>query len=776
MSTYQSPAFASSTSSAFAAAISLGTLSFASHNIKPAKLTLTPHHLFYLLSRFEENCISIGPMNVRLENIHAEASPANYVSFLSQSQRSKGRSDRDSIHSVSSVRSVMSSMSILWSNFGLSSSNSGGKTEKARAQQILDLKYLYSAFTKIPCLRLSPDRKSPLIRGFEEFPFDTAVPLLSFKNLSALEISDVDFRQFYGWDKLAEQLRSLAIKRGDVEDPTDLLTGIVLDDMERRRRRSSKAHNSPLLTAPFNPPARQIEVPRQSSTPSSPLADEICSHSSSPHYNALAHGSFNGPVSLQRPRTKSPSPSRPSSSKQEVSYRHVRNSATKIKRSGSCSSNSSTNSSRHHRTGSSSNILTLSILPASKWRFLRHLGLADNSLTSIGSTCFAPLANTLYSLDLSSNLFAEIPDTLATLTALRALNLSNCMIESLHSLARNPLPAITALNLRANRLVSIAGVERLLPLERLDLRENKISDPTETARLTGLPNIRELWIMGNPMVKSHSNYRIMIFNLFRSTPGFIDDIIIDALGPGYSERRQLKDRVAEPENVPVIKPMPTDQEVESHSRAGTIAKMHGVFSEHDKAIQQQRPVPLTVQSEVSAGSNRRRKGIRRRIVDLSTDESPQSPHRENFIHMPQDKTPAALEQGLEDEFGQRDQQTSPAFSRGNIDLLSSGKPKFGCSSSPLIHDPLRSSKQEQSVISDVQSLSLNGEAYRQKVETLKGEVGSNWLSVLREEGWTEHRKPKPTDSDFGHLKIRRPELSTLQPTSQKIVSSSRTIG
>ena len=213
--------------------------------------------------------IPVGPMNVRLENIHAEASPANYVSFLSQSQMSQGRSERDSIHSVSSVRSVMSGMSNLWSGLGIGPSTSAAKTEKAKVQLSIDLKYLYSAFTKIPCLRLSPDRKARLIRGYEEFPFDTAVPLLAFKNVSALEICDVDFRQFYGWDKLAEQLRSLTVKRSNVDDPTDLFINIVLDDMDKRRRRSSKAQSLPW---PTSPSLRFADVGRANSTPSSPMS------------------------------------------------------------------------------------------------------------------------------------------------------------------------------------------------------------------------------------------------------------------------------------------------------------------------------------------------------------------------------------------------------------------------------------------------------------------------------------------------------------------------
>lgn len=433
----------------------------------------------------------MGPMNVRLENIHAEASPANYVSFLSQSQRSQGRSDRDSIHSVSSVRSAMSGISNLWSGFGLGSSPSAAKTEKAKAQLLTDLKYLYSAFTKIPCLRLSPDRKARLIGGYEEFPFDTAVPLLAFKNVSALEICDVDFRQFYGWDRLAEQLRSLTVKRSNVDDPTDLFVNIVLDDMDKRRRRSSKTH----LPWPASPSLRFSDVGRANSTPGSPMVDDKLGQSPKRNFH-LQQESDISVSQRQKSGTRSASPSRPSTSKQ-----------VKMKRTGSASSNSSSNS-----LGAS----PMSILPASKWRFLRHLSLADNSLASITSSGLAPLSNSLVSLDLSSNLIVEIPDALSILTSLRALNLSNCMIESLHSLRRNPLPAITALNLRANRLVSIAGVERLLSLERLDLRDNRLQDPTELARLTGIPDIHEIWVLRNPFVKSHSNY-VRIFGVYVSS-------------------------------------------------------------------------------------------------------------------------------------------------------------------------------------------------------------------------------------------------------------------
>ena len=82
------------------------------------------------------------------------------------------------------MRSVMSGMTAFWSSIGLGSSTS--KSEKAKAAAEADLKYLYSAFTKLPSLRLTADHRARLIKGYEEFPFDTAVPLFAFKNVQQL--------------------------------------------------------------------------------------------------------------------------------------------------------------------------------------------------------------------------------------------------------------------------------------------------------------------------------------------------------------------------------------------------------------------------------------------------------------------------------------------------------------------------------------------------------------------------------------------------------------
>lgn len=710
-------------------------------------------------------------MTVRLENIHTDTSPANYVSFLSQSQRSKRRSDRDSTHSVSSVGSVMSGMSLLWSSIGLGSSSSAAKTEKTKAQIQGDLKYLYSAFTKVPCLKLSSDRRARLIKGYEEFPFDTAVPLLAFKNISALEITDVDFRQFFGWDKLAEQLRTLTVKRANVEDPTDLLVSIVLDDMDKRRRRSSKAPSSPIQSLQTSSPTmQQTQDAKPYSAPGSPKAEEPFGQSVSPQAATLLRRDSEGSKTQYRPRPRSISPSRPNNSRQGSSYRHIRHGGYKVKRSGSGSSNSSDQSMPPYRFGSSSNLLIAGVLPASKWRFLRHLSLADNSLTSMSLSSLAPLADTLHSLDLSSNHFSEIPDCLATLTALRALNLSNCMIDSLHSLSRNPLPAITALNLRGNRLVSIAGVERLLSLERLDLRDNKLSDPTEIARLTGIPDMHEIWVASNPFTRTHGSYRITIFNLFRTTPGHREDVVIDSAGPGYSERRQLVDRVAEPEGILVVKPSP-DIEIEPTVNLDdyTIGAVDsgGLIQEPSKS----RPSPVTTQSEIVVGSNRRRKGPRRRLVELSGAENASVVRELPPVGTP----PAAPAASFEDvRLGTSPDHMSP---RTTSALLP--QPQIDTTlSTPSLQSALDLAPSGTVPLAQAQDWTMSGEAYRRKIETLKNEVGNGWLSVLSEEGWDSQRDVllKRQGVGFGHGSAIRPGLIRPKAVSQGIVSGTRTLG
>ena len=689
-----------------------------SHSIKPAQLTLTPHHLFYILSRLEELDIAVGPMNIRLENLHTETSPAIYVSFLNQPQ-SKRRSDKDSIHSVSSVRSAMSGMSALWSSLGLGGSGGVTKSEKAKAALEADLKYLYSAFTKLPSLRLSPDHRARLLRGYEEFPFDTAVPLFAFKNIQSLDIVDVDFRQFYGWDRLAEQLRLLTVKRANLDDPRDLIINIVLDDADRRRFRSTKMQHSSALAWSVPSPAKSA-VGRSNSDPGSPprLPTE------SPNCT-LVDSVKDGNTSPKVPNG-SVSPNRPLSSRPNSSYRHIRTSSAKCKRSGSGSSNSSEHSLSPHQSESVFGPSSLVSLPSKKWRFLKYLSLADNSLTSISTSSLLPLANTLRSLNLSSNLFTEIPDSLSVLTRLTSLDLSNCMIESLHSLSASPLPAITTLKLRYNRLTSLAGIERLLSLENLNVQDNKISDPMEAARLTGLPNMHRICVKRNPLTW-RTNYRITIFNLFRNTPGYTEDIIVDDTSPGYTERKLLQERVPEIERPPVVRPVEVIQLSQPLQPRDT---SECISSPCDGAVEKP-------QQEHAVTSTRRRKIPRRRIVDLSREE-------EQASGLP----PADL-----DTFG----PLLRSAAVGEAARATTNQPELLSFSHANAESPPKSS--------------MSQDDFRQRLEDLKLEVGDRWLSVLRDQGLASSQ-----DLFISGNAGDRPIQPVQRQHSHALISGGRTLG
>jgi len=155
-----------------------------------------------------------------------------------------------------------------------------------------------------------------------------------------------------------------------------------------------------------------------------------------------------------------------------------------------------------------------------------------------------PLAGSLVSLDLSNNLLNDLPSEISQLVNLRSLSLSSNMIESLHSVLNNPLPALTTLLLRGNRLFSLAGIEKFPLLERLDLRDNRIIDPAEISRLTSTNNLKDIWIAGNPFTRTHTEHRTILFEYFRAGRKQIEDIKIDGLLPTIVEKRSLSHRIS----------------------------------------------------------------------------------------------------------------------------------------------------------------------------------------------------------------------------------------
>lgn len=421
-------------------------------------------------------------------------------------------------------------------------------------------------------------------------------------------------------------------------------------------------------------------------------------------------------------------------------------------------------------------------LPSTKWRFLRHLSLADNALTNISVASLAPLANTLQSLDLSSNLFTEIPDSLATLSCLRALNLSGCMIESLHSLGRNPLPAITTLNLRSNRLSSLIGIERLLSLERVDVRDNKLTDPTEVARLTGVPEITEIYVQRNPFCKSYSSYRVTILNLFRKTPGYTEDILIDGNPPTTSEKKQLVDRAPELPNVPVVKPIP-DDDIAPPAPPKVVVAIDGTME-----TPKRNPSHRTKSSHTS--SQRRKKTPRRRVVEISQQEADS---------LKNDPSLAALANPFEyiSSSVEAPKSSNPAedVSAENIPHLKEPRPETpsgdpskksvmpeqetvvvtaeaGDATAPPPRNTVSSAQPVPQEV-NISEYDASSDLYKKKIEALRQDFGNTWLSALGDEGWETTSVTSFPERGYTSPTIR-PNLP--RTPSQGIVSGGRTLG
>ena len=87
------------------------------------------------------------------------------------------------------------------------------------------------------------------------------------------------------------------------------------------------------------------------------------------------------------------------------------------------------------------------------------------------------------------------------------------MIESVLGIYTK-LGQVLTLNLSNNRLDSICGLERLVALERVDLRSNRLEESAEVGRLAVLPNIAEVWVEKNPFIESEENHRINCFEHF----------------------------------------------------------------------------------------------------------------------------------------------------------------------------------------------------------------------------------------------------------------------
>ncbi|KAK7057282.1 leucine rich repeat domain protein [Favolaschia claudopus] len=360
----------------------------------PLVLSTDTHHLFYTLMRLEAQGLDIGTLDVRIDS---PSRPMSYVSFAGSAGEKA-----ETLSIAESFRSTLSAVSGL--------SLGGGWWRPEPPSLDFELKYLFSSFTKIPALSISAPTKKVIAELAAEPPNENALPLDVFRNLQSLECADIDPRALLGWDRLAESLRSLKIKKSGLEDVSDVIVGAVLDDQARRAGSVSRKRRRRIPNAPSRPPS--IYATRlPDSVPEEPEQQE--SGSSSP-----------------------PPPTELSSLKWAF-LKHL-----------SLSDNS------------------LTFFPPDCVQYLTsltHLDLSSNLLVSVPPNLSA-LFN-LVSLNLSDNMIDSVLGIYQNLGGVSYINLAHNRLESLCGLER--LPSLERVDLRNNLVEESAEVGRLAMLPNI---------------------------------------------------------------------------------------------------------------------------------------------------------------------------------------------------------------------------------------------------------------------------------------------------------------------
>ncbi|CDO69216.1 hypothetical protein BN946_scf185042.g118 [Trametes cinnabarina] len=427
-------------------------------------------------------------------------------------------------------------------------------------------------------------------------------------------------------------------------------------------------------------------------------------------------------------------------------------------------------------------------LPSSTWAFLRHLSLADNALTFLPTSILSQLSS-LTHLDLSSNLLVSVPPGLSALYNLVYLNLSDNMIDSVLGIYTK-LGGVLTLNLSRNRLESICGLERLLALERVDLRHNLIEESAEIGRLATLPNIAEVWVEGNPLVEIEEGYRIRCFDFFWKEK---KNILLDGTPPGFYERRYLT--TPPPEQMTSSRPLSIAQSppvvpVGSPSKvhAATTAIPHGspLHSSPNDSPASSQPASPHVAAAVARGRKKRNK----RIVDLDGGRegceaaSARSASRPNTSPRTASPVKEAAGQQLTPatapSASQRDLQSTP--SAPSVKPTPVAKPKsrhsrhmteFAPSTNSGLADPTdsfapsshgslrksptmsRSAARRGRVSASVYEPSKNdaasaeshfreADAFRARIEALRSDMGEGWLKVFNQSQLASPRALQPS--------------------------------
>ena len=160
------------------------------------------------------------------------------------------------------------------------------------------------------------------------------------------------------------------------------------------------------------------------------------------------------------------------------------------------------------------------------------LWLEGNGFNKIQGLTHQTHLRTLY---LHENIIEKI-EGLEALNDLDLINLSNNFITTIENL--QCCPNLTTLNIAHNRLSTKADIEHILlltKLQTLDLQHNKLNDTAVIDILEAMPDLRVVYLMGNPLIKDIPHYRKVVIGRCKHLR-YLDD------RPVFEEERRRVDK------------------------------------------------------------------------------------------------------------------------------------------------------------------------------------------------------------------------------------------
>lgn len=160
-----------------------------------------------------------------------------------------------------------------------------------------------------------------------------------------------------------------------------------------------------------------------------------------------------------------------------------------------------------------------SICNLEEYTGLKALWLEGNGLGKIEGLEELKELRTLY---LHENIIEKI-EGMESQVEMDNVNLSKNFIRKVENLSH--MTKLTSLNLASNNISTLEGITHLLEiptLQTVDLQQNKIEDPAIVDIFAQLPDLRVLYLMGNPAVKHIRNYRKTIISRCKQLK-YLDD-------------------------------------------------------------------------------------------------------------------------------------------------------------------------------------------------------------------------------------------------------------